>query len=75
MSSKRSRPLVPGAREELNELKVSVINKEGFTIPKNEHQEVKMEIAREVGVSLSKGYNGNLHQEKREGLVVQLGER
>ncbi len=56
--SRKRKPLVPEAREGLNELKVSVMNKEGFMI--QEHEQAKIEMAKEVGIPLKDGYNGQL---------------
>jgi small acid-soluble spore protein D (minor alpha/beta-type SASP) len=56
----RRRPLVSEATDGLNRLKVSVMNKEGFKIPNNEPEQVKMEIAKEQGIVMNEGYNGQL---------------
>jgi hypothetical protein len=56
--SRQRKPLLPEAREGLNQLKVSVMNKEGYHV--NTAEQVKMEVAKEVGVPLNKGYNGQL---------------
>ena len=63
MASK-NRILVPGAREALDRLKADVMQAQGYDIDKSEPNDVKYEIANELGIPLSKGYNGKLTSEE-----------
>ncbi|BAB05634.1 alpha/beta-type small acid-soluble spore protein [Halalkalibacterium halodurans] len=54
--ARRRRPLVPEAREALNQLKQDVMATQGYQTS----NDVKYEVARELGVPLTKGYNGKL---------------
>lgn len=58
--ARRRRPLVPGAREGLDQLKVKVMNQQGFKVDQNHPEQAKMEMAEEQGVPLNQGDNGNL---------------
>lgn len=58
--SKNRKPLIPEARNALNQLKVDVMKREGYHIPDDDPNQVKIEVANEVGVPLKKGYNGTL---------------
>ncbi|WP_079526131.1 alpha/beta-type small acid-soluble spore protein [Halobacillus hunanensis] len=57
----RNKTLVPGARKDLDLLKARVMKEKGYnTDPTN----VKYEVAKEQGVPLKKGYNGQLTSEQ-----------
>ncbi|GAA0317325.1 alpha/beta-type small acid-soluble spore protein [Bacillus carboniphilus] len=61
MARSRNKLLVPEAREGLNQLKGRVMAKNGYSsgndgVPNN----VKYEVAKEVGVPLNNGYNGDI---------------
>lgn len=58
----KRRPLVPGARSALNQLKVEVMKKQGYQVSSQE--EIKYEVAKEVNVPLKAGYNGQLTSEQ-----------
>ncbi|WP_246943994.1 alpha/beta-type small acid-soluble spore protein [Bacillus pinisoli] len=58
--SRRRRPLVPGARDGLDQLKAHVMNQNGFKIDSHHPEQAKVEMANEIGVPLNKGDNGNL---------------
>ena len=60
MARRKRRPLVPDSREALDQLKNRVMANEGYQINKENPDQVKFEVANEVGVSLNKGYNGRL---------------
>ncbi|MBM6617664.1 alpha/beta-type small acid-soluble spore protein [Bacillus suaedaesalsae] len=71
--SKKRKPLVPEARAALNQLKVDVMKKEGYNVPTNDPDEVKAEVAGEVGVPLSNGYNGSLTSRDAGKVGGQIG--
>jgi small acid-soluble spore protein D (minor alpha/beta-type SASP) len=58
MSSNDS--LVPNAKSGLNNLKGEVMRNKGYQVDPNHPEAVKYEVAKEVGVPLKKGYNGDL---------------
>ena len=53
--------LVPEAREGLNQLKAQVMKDKGY---ETHPDDVKYEIANELGIPLKKGYNGKLTAEQ-----------
>lgn len=63
MASK-NRILVPSARDALDRLKADVMKAQGYDIDTSEPNNVKYEIANELGIPLSKGYNGKLTSEE-----------
>lgn len=60
MARRNRRPLVPEAREALNQMKVSVMKQQGYQVEDNNPNQVKYEVSKEVNVPLQHGYNGNL---------------
>lgn len=58
MSSNRS--LVPNETNTKLNFKNQVMEKEGYHVDPKHPNQVKYEVADEVGVPLKKGYNGNL---------------
>lgn len=64
MARRKRRPLVPEAREALDQLKVGVMKKEGYKVNPNQPDDVKYEVSKEVNVPLQYGYNGKLTAEE-----------
>lgn len=64
MARRKKRPLVPEARKALDQLKVSVMKKEGYNVTSNNPDDVKYEVSKEVNVPLQQGYNGKLTSEE-----------
>lgn len=62
--AKNRRILVPEAREEVNKLKVQVMKSQGYHVDTTQPDNVKYEIANELGIPLKKGYNGKLTSEQ-----------
>ncbi|MEH7234629.1 alpha/beta-type small acid-soluble spore protein [Bacillus sp. JJ1562] len=60
MARRKRRPLVPEAREELDQLKANVMRKQGYKIDPANPDKVKYEVAKELGIPLNDEYNGNL---------------
>lgn len=74
MSRRRSRQLVvPGAEQGMADLKAKVMQAEGFTINPENPNDVKYEVAEELGVPLSHGYNGNLTTEQAGQVGGKIG--
>lgn len=66
--SRRRRPLVPDARQGLDQLKAKVANV-------TDASEAKYEVAEELNVPLQKGYNGQLRAHDAGRVGGQLGGR
>lgn len=58
--SRRRKILVPEASEALEQLKKKVMSQEGFHVEGLAANQVKYEVANEMGIPFEKGYNGNL---------------
>jgi hypothetical protein len=71
--SRRRKPLVPEARDGLNQLKLNVMNQEGYQVSNAEN--VKVEVAEAVGVPLKKGYNGELTSRQAGNVGGPIGGR
>jgi small acid-soluble spore protein D (minor alpha/beta-type SASP) len=57
------RILVPGAEKGLTAFKADVMRREGYAVDPNRPDDVKYEVARELGVPLKPQYNGKLTTE------------
>lgn len=62
----RNKILVPEARQELDELKAKVMGT-------NKPEDAKLEVAKELGIPLKKGYNGELTSEQAGKVGGQIG--
>lgn len=60
MPRKKRRPLIPQARESLDQLKAEIMSKQGYKTDKNKPDQVKFEVADELGIPLNDEYNGSL---------------
>ncbi|MBP1914573.1 alpha/beta-type small acid-soluble spore protein [Lederbergia galactosidilytica] len=60
----KNKILVPGAREQLNQLKTNVMKAKGYQIDQAHPDNIKYEIAREQNIPLKEGYNGQLTSEQ-----------
>lgn len=56
----RTRPLVPGSETALAQFKQDVMRDRGFVSVSGRSGDVKYEVAEELGIPLSSGYNGEL---------------
>lgn len=68
-----NRILVPGARQALDQLKADVMQAQGYDVDKSAPNNVKFEIAEELGIPLSKGYNGKLTSEQAGKIGGSIG--
>jgi small acid-soluble spore protein D (minor alpha/beta-type SASP) len=57
------RILVPGAEKGLTAFKAEVMRREGYAVDPNRPDDVKYEVAEELGVPLKPQYNGKLSTE------------
>jgi len=64
MAKRNRKTLVPGVRNALDEFKGQVMAKQGYKVDPQDPNSVKYEVAKEQGVTLKKGYNGNLSAEE-----------
>ncbi|MBS4179051.1 alpha/beta-type small acid-soluble spore protein [Lederbergia citrea] len=62
--ARNNKILVPEARAGLDQLKGRVMKSKGYDVNMAEPDNVKYEIAKEQGVPLKKGYNGQLTSEQ-----------
>ncbi|MCG7333958.1 alpha/beta-type small acid-soluble spore protein [Sporosarcina sp. ACRSM] len=62
--AKNNKILVPEAREELDKLKADVMREQGYQVNSKNPDDVKFEIADELGIPLTQGYNGKITAEE-----------
>lgn len=62
--AKNNKILVPEAREKLDKLKADVMREQGYQVNSKNPDDVKFEIADELGIPLTKGYNGKITAEE-----------
>lgn len=67
----RNRLLVPESAEALNRFKTAVMKNQGYDVTSSE--EVKYEVAEDLGIPLRKGYNGNLEAKDAGKIGGQIG--
>lgn len=60
----RKKTLVPGTRQALDVFKGKVMAEKGYHVNPSEPNNVKYEVAKEQGIPLKKGYNGQLTSEQ-----------
>jgi hypothetical protein len=59
----RSRYAVPGVEQEMQSFKAEVMRKEGYDVNPNRPDDVKYEVADDLGIPLSEGDNSDLTTE------------
>ncbi|MGG4550648.1 alpha/beta-type small acid-soluble spore protein [Paenibacillus humicus] len=69
MARRRRKYVVPGAEEGMQAFKAEVMRREGYTVDPNRPDDVKYEVAEELGVPLQPDGNGDLTTES----VGQVG--
>lgn len=62
--ARNNKILVPEAREGLKQLKAKVMNAQGYDVNASQPDDVKYEIAQELGIPFTNGYNGKLTSEQ-----------
>jgi hypothetical protein len=67
----RNRLLVPESAEALTHFKTAVMKNQGYAV--NNSEDVKYEVADELGISLNKGYNGNLEAKNAGKIGGEIG--
>jgi small acid-soluble spore protein D (minor alpha/beta-type SASP) len=63
MARRNRRYAVPGVEQEMQTFKVNVMKHEGYSVDPNRPDDVKYEVAKELGVPLQPGNNGGLTTE------------
>ncbi|QOR66581.1 alpha/beta-type small acid-soluble spore protein [Cytobacillus suaedae] len=71
MAKRRNRLLVPEAREEVDRLKARVMKDKGYSA--SEPNQVKFEVANELGVPLNDKYNGTLTSKQAGKVGGEIG--
>ncbi len=62
--ARNNKILVPEARKGLDKLKADVMREQGYNVNADKPDNVKYEIADELGIPLTKGYNGKITAEE-----------
>lgn len=62
--AKNNNILVPEAKQALNQLRVRIMEAQGYGLNSAPDEDLKYEIANELGIPFNKGYNGNLTSEQ-----------
>lgn len=69
MGRRRRKYAVPGAEQGMQNFKAEVMRREGYSVDPNHPDDVKYEVAKELGIPLQPGENGDLTTES----VGQIG--
>lgn len=74
MARRRNRSYVyPVSQASIDQFKAYVMNKNGYSVNKNEPETVKYEVARVLGVPLRQGDNGQLQTREAGRVGGQIG--
>ncbi|MFC4598320.1 alpha/beta-type small acid-soluble spore protein [Cohnella hongkongensis] len=73
MARRRRRLAVPDAVDGVRALKADVMRKEGYPVDPQRPDEVKYEVAKEIGVPLQQGDNGKLTTEEAGQVGGRIG--
>lgn len=65
--------MVPGAEQGMANLKTQVMRAEGYSVNPENPDDVKYEVAEDLGVPLSPGYNGDLSTEQAGQVGGKIG--
>jgi hypothetical protein len=71
--AKQRRPLVPEAREKLDQLKVEVMKQKGYNVHANDPNQTKYEVAKGLGVPLKEKGNRDLSSQDAGRIGGQIG--
>ena len=64
MPRRKRRYAVPGAEQGMQAFKAEVMKQEGYAVDPSRPDDVKYEVAKELGIPLESGYNGSLTTEQ-----------
>lgn len=71
--ARRRRYAVPGAEQGMQAFKAEVMKREGYNVNPDRPDDVKYEVAKELGVTLKPGYNGDLSTESAGHIGGKIG--
>lgn len=71
--ARKRRPLIPEAREALDILKADVMKQKGYSVSKDNPDQVKYEVASDMHIPLKEGNNGNLTSHQAGKIGGQIG--
>ncbi|MEK3883630.1 alpha/beta-type small acid-soluble spore protein [Paenibacillus sp. PL2-23] len=64
---------VPGVEQGMRTFKAEVMRREGYAVDPNRPDDVKFEVAKELGVPLKQGFNGDLTTEEAGHVGGRIG--
>lgn len=73
MARRRRKYAVPGVEQGMQAFKADVMRREGYAVNPNRPDDVKYEVAKELGVPLTPGDNGNLTTEEAGHIGGKIG--
>ncbi|MCA0756872.1 alpha/beta-type small acid-soluble spore protein [Paenibacillus sp. N4] len=73
MARRRRRYAVPGAEQGMQQFKAEVMKREGYAVDPARPDDVKYEVAKELGIPLQPGDNGNLTTESAGHIGGKIG--
>ncbi|AIQ50804.1 alpha/beta-type small acid-soluble spore protein [Paenibacillus sp. FSL R7-0331] len=73
MARRNRKYAVPGAAQGMQSFKAEVMRREGYTVDPNHPDDVKYEVAKELGIPLQSGNNGNLTTEEAGHIGGRIG--
>ncbi|MUT67701.1 alpha/beta-type small acid-soluble spore protein [Paenibacillus sp. NEAU-GSW1] len=73
MARRNRKLLVPEARQAMQQFKTEVMRKEGYNVNPNRPDDVKYEVAEELGITLKQGDNGDLKTEDAGHIGGRIG--
>ena len=73
MARRRRNYAVPGAERGMQAFKAEVMKREGYAVDPNRPDDVKYEVAKELGVPLKPGFNGDLTTEEAGHVGGKIG--
>lgn len=73
MARRNRKLLVPEARQAMQQFKTEVMRKEGYSVNPNRPDDVKYEVADELGITLKQGDNGDLKTEDAGHIGGRIG--
>ena len=73
MARRRRKYSVPGVEQDMQAFKADVMKREGYAVDPNRPDDVKYEVAKELGVPLQAGDNGGLTTEEAGHIGGKIG--
>ncbi|MCL6458652.1 MAG: alpha/beta-type small acid-soluble spore protein [Gorillibacterium sp.] len=73
MATRKRKYAVPGVEQSMQTFKANVMKREGYDVDPNRPDDVKYEVAKELGVPLQPGNNGSLTTESAGHIGGRIG--